>query len=285
MTNTALGQDLTNAHTSYAPSADGKSYIQPHYTAKLLSNIKNANQKVLSTLRLSQKHDLPMPVQGNISLDRFAEIGARDPDLAWPIYSALMKELTTPTNPKGGEGLQRPPLFLSMDAMDHTMRSSAYLNADAKPIHAHDLSLIAHYLSCMNGSAALPNGGMVLAAVSESNRAASPSLDHILASKHGEQTNYSEPVWDPHAGWNAKRKVEWDPYAPFDERVGKALEKAEVLKVQGLSKEEAKGVMEYYALSGMLRAKVTEGLVSEKWTLSGGGIVGQLERGAVRARF
>ena len=261
-TNNASGQDLTNAHTSYAPSADGKSYLQPHYTAKLLTNIKNANQKVLATLRLSQKHDLPMPVQGNISLDRFAEMGAREPDLAWPIYSALMKELTALSNPKGGEGLQRPPLFMSMDAMDHTMRPSAYLNADAKPIHAHDLSLIAHYLGCMNGSAALPNGGMVLAAVSESNRAASPSLDHILASKYGEQTNYSEPVWDPHAGWNAKRKAEWDPYAPFDERVGKALEKAEVLKVPGLSKEEAKGVMEYYACLLYTSPSPRDGLLS-----------------------
>ena len=56
-------------------------------------------------------------------------------------------------------------------------------------------------------------------------------------------------------------------------------------KVQGLSKVEARGVMEYYARSGMMRAAVTERLVSEKWSLAGNGIVGELEKAAVMTRF
>lgn len=34
----------------------------------------------------------------------------------------------------------------------------------------------------------------------------------------------------------------------------------------------------------MLRDQVTDRLVAEKWTLSGGGVVGELERASVRMR-
>jgi small subunit ribosomal protein S29 len=276
-----LAQDIAIGHTAYQPSPDGKTYVQPEYTATLLANIANGNQKVLSSLKLSQKHDLPIPIQSNISLDRFAELGARDPKIAWPIYVALLKELTLPSTP----GAQRPALLLTMDVADHIMSNSGYLNSDAKPIHSHDLAIVSHYLSYLSGSTSLPNGGLVLAAVSESNAKRSPTLSHVVATAYGDQTSWSEPAWNPHAGWEAPRKPSWDPYAPFDQRVADALTGVEMWKLQGLSKEEARGVMEYYALSGMLRREVTDRLVSEKWTLSGGGIFGELERGAVRARI
>ncbi|KAK5674250.1 hypothetical protein LTS10_012988 [Elasticomyces elasticus] len=79
----------------------------------------------------------------------------------------------------------------------------------------------------------------------------------------------------------------WDAYLPKDENVATVMESGvQVTKVAGLSKDEARSVMEYYARSGMLRGSpVTEGLVGEKWTLSGGGIIGELEKGTVGVRF
>ena len=70
-----------------------------------------------------------------------------------------------------------------------------------------------------------------------------------------------------------------------DAKVEAAVRGVQALKLPGLSKPEARGVMEYYARSGMFRNTITEGLVSEKWTLAGSGIVGELERATVRARF
>ena len=61
--------------------------------------------------------------------------------------------------------------------------------------------------------------------------------------------------------------------------------RANVIKVGGLSKEEARSIMEYYAESGMLRAKVDDGFVSEKWSLAGMGNIGELERASVRLRI
>ena len=80
-----------------------------------------------------------------------------------------------------------------------------------------------------------------------------------------------------------------NPFYPYDQRVlnvfnNAANSKIDVHRLSGLSKEEARGLMEYWARSGILRQSVDEGLVGEKWSLSGGGIIGELERGCVRMR-
>ena len=170
-----------------------------------------------------------------------------------------------------GEGLSRPPIMFTLDAIDHIMRISAYLNAEAEPIHAHDLLLPRHFVDLLSGREALSNGGMVLGAVSESNRAASHTLDHALTRNAAIQKEQDPPAWDP--------------YVKYDKNVQDAMQGVGVQRLEGLSREEARGIMEYYAHSGMLRNAVTDGLVSERWTLAGGGIIGQIENGTVKARF
>ena len=76
-----------------------------------------------------------------------------------------------------------------------------------------------------------------------------------------------------------------DPFLPYDTRSMESLKAAKVLKLKGLSKEEARGLMEYWAASGMLRSRVDEKTVAEKWTLAGNGIVGEIERAALRMRI
>ncbi|KAK4541534.1 hypothetical protein LTR36_007831 [Oleoguttula mirabilis] len=338
-------KDITIAHTSYRPvqTADGDTiYIQPHYTAQLLGNIAKANHGLLSGMRLGKQHQLPVPVQANISLARFAELGANDAELAWPVWQALWSELTAPSQPET-EGLQRPPIFVGLDGVDYIMRDSAYLDGEARPVHAHDLALIRDFTNFLSGKTELPNGGMVLAATSASNRPSAPTLEHCLSRGHAEPQLPSllaardrlreqcttaqstadldlsdidqllitlpTPLADQLRVFRRKLLASqgrgifssetiqqvcdafqpelprWDPYLAIDQRVADVMGRVTARKVQGLSKEEARGVMEYYARSGMLRGAVTEGLVGEKWTLAGEGIIGELEKGAVRARF
>ena len=74
-----------------------------------------------------------------------------------------------------------------------------------------------------------------------------------------------------------------NPFATYDDRVlGCVNEGIEVQRLEGVSREEARGLMEYWAKSGMLRRKVSEGFVGEKWAVSGGGVVGELQRATVR---
>lgn len=261
-------KDLTNAHTSYQPisTPNGTVYIQPHYTAKLLDNIAKANPEILAKLKVTKDHKLPIPLPQNTTLARLAEIGATDLDLAWPVWEALWSELLAKE-----QGQQLPPVMVCLDGVDHIMRLSAYLNPEAEPVHAHELALVQHFVGLLSGKTALPNGGMVLAATSESNRAAARTLDHSLLRNLAIQDEKEPPIWDP--------------YTAHDKWVQEAMETVRAQKVVGLSKAEARGIMEYYAHSGMLRQTVTDGLVSEKWTLSGGGIIGQVESGSVRLRF
>ncbi|KAK5107371.1 hypothetical protein LTR62_001351 [Meristemomyces frigidus] len=339
-------REITNAQTSYQPyrTPEGETiYIQPHYTAQLLLSISKANRGLLSNLRISEKHDLPMPLQSNISLARLVDLGANDPSLAYPIWRALWAELTSPSQPEV-EGQFRPPVFVSMDGVDHIMRPSAYLNSETKPIHAHELAVARDYSNLLSGKTSLPNGGMIMAATSASTRPSVPTLDHVLARKVAERQlqnilsicedlkhqaesakatqdlditaleairshNFESPLvakqvsnfrdriqrlcYDDRPLQDVQRALtsqefkipEWDPYAIIDQRVSDVMESVEVRKVEGLSKVEARGVMEYYARSGMVRAAITEGLVSEKWTLAGNGMVGELEKATVMARF
>jgi len=68
----------------------------------------------------------------------------------------------------------------------------------------------------------------------------------------------------------------------YDERVLQSITpELDIVELKGLSREETRGLMEYYAASGMLRHKIDEQFVTEKWTIAGGGVVGELEKAAV----
>ncbi|KAI7351549.1 hypothetical protein KC354_g12420 [Hortaea werneckii] len=344
-------KEMTIAHEAYQPVKleDGTTgYIQPQYTAHLLSNFAKANHGLLNNLRLSKEPKLPVPVQSNITLLRFVELGATDAELAWPVWQALWAELLAPSQPSK-EGLHRPPIFVSLDGLEFIMRDSAYLSAEAQPVHAHDLLLARDFINLLSGSTNLPNGGTVLAASSAGNRPSVPTLDFFLNRNHLEACNKTyKAIVDRLAQQIPKLKnpseldltelenppnslppfflsrlddletrlrntkdvaqlsrmlshrnpaalQEWNPYLPIDSRVAETMKPSAgdkgnvvgtpVQKLAGLSKAEARGMMEYYAQSGMLRQTVTEGLVSERWSLSGEGVVGELEKGSVRARF
>ncbi|KAI9877026.1 MAG: 37S ribosomal protein S23 mitochondrial [Pleopsidium flavum] len=263
-------QELTIGHTEYAPLSNSSpnQYVQKTYIANLLSQIGRANAPVLSGLKLSQKHTLPIPLQSNISLDRLADLGARDPDIAWPIFQALWKELITANT----EDIKRPPILLALDGLAHVMKTTQYHDTDVKNIHAHDLVIVKHFMDYLSGLRSLPNGGLVIAATSKSNNPKIPSLELALSQMEARGSGNNEVP-------------QRDPFQNFDDRVFQSLEGVQVTKLQGLTKEEARGLMEYYAKSGVLRQTVSEALVSEKWTLSGGGIVGELERATVKMRI
>ena len=73
-----------------------------------------------------------------------------------------------------------------------------------------------------------------------------------------------------------------NPWGEWDQAVAKSLKKPKVMQVKGVSRAEARGLMEYWAASGLLRQKVDERVVQDQWTLSGNGVVGEIERAALR---
>ncbi|KAL3417952.1 hypothetical protein PVAG01_10962 [Phlyctema vagabunda] len=260
-------QELTAATTEYTPipNTNPTQYTQHQYAALLLSQIGKANQAVLSSLILSMKHpDSPIPLQENISLARLAELGARDPEISWELFHIFWREMMV-------EG--RPPMLISMDSVSHLMGESAYRNPEFKLIHAHDLVLVKHFVDHLSGAAKLPNGGAVIGAMSRSHAPKLLAVELALTQQLERQNG--QPLSQPQG------------FKKYDAPSLKALGNGnvQVMKVAGLSRDEARGLMEYWARSGLLRQTVTEKVVAEKWALAGNGVVGEIERGALRMRI
>jgi small subunit ribosomal protein S29 len=76
----------------------------------------------------------------------------------------------------------------------------------------------------------------------------------------------------------------WNPFIEHDKVVQKVMRDVNVWSVEGINRPETRGIIDYYAKSGMLRATVTEALVNEQWAISGRGIIGEIERATLRMR-
>jgi small subunit ribosomal protein S29 len=267
-------QDIVNAHTDYAPlpKSSTMQYTQDTYTANLLQQILKSNGAFLESTKLSTTPDLPLPLPANASLKELAALGMANPEASWPVFMALWNELSLPG---------RPPVLLAVDGLSHIMRHSEYMSAEVKPVHAHDLTLVRHFIDHLSGQKKLPNGGVVLGATSHSNAPTSLALDFCIeAAQARQKTPDNVPQWNPY------KNVDVRVMEALKDLISKGKEgEFDVIKVGGLSKEEARAIMEYYAASGMLRHRVDEGFVTEKWSLAGMGNIGELEKASVRLRL
>ena len=163
----------------------------------------------------------------------------------------------------------RRPVLFCIDNLGFAMGMSGYRDAEFNPIHAHQLELLRWYMQHLSGAVKLPNGGMVLAATSGAGD--TPKLETLEVCLRRIEEG------DRFRGMSE--------YARYDERVLKVFERQgmQVQRLEGLSREEARGVMEYWAKSGMFPTKIDEERVGKEWVLSGGGNIGELERGCMRA--
>jgi small subunit ribosomal protein S29 len=239
--------------------------MQPVYILKLLQSIKRANEKVLAkTYTMTGHPELPQNITPNTPLLALCN-AAKEPDSAWPVFQALWNELTA-----HGTAANRPPILLSLDGLAHVMRVSDYRSPAFERIHSHDLALVRLFTDALGGAVQFPAGGAVLAATSRNNAPRSPSMELALAQREVEQAKRGEEV------------PQKDPFfRGYDDRVEAVLRSVQVLRLGGVSKLEARALMEYWAASGMLRATVDEKAVTEKWTLAGSGVLGEMERAAL----
>lgn len=257
-------------------------YVQPNATSALLNRTVEANFEVLSALKVSQQHPSLRGLKPGSTLAELAQLGCKDPAVAWPVFKALWTELTATAPAQGmDKNFQpRPPMVVAVDGLAHWMTQSAYRAADFTPIHAHDLVFVQHFLSLMqNGHSSLKNGGVVLYATSTSNNPAPFSLDIGLNQLAARQKGIdpSSPEYPQPAAYSYADTRVLDLFQPAEKTADKEGQ-LELQTLGGLTRDESRGYLEYFARSGLLREPVNEQWVSEKWTLSGGGVVGELEK-------
>jgi small subunit ribosomal protein S29 len=186
----------------------------------------------------------------------------------------LLSELTTP----GAE--HRPPLLLTIDGLDHWMGPSKYHAADHSIIHSHQFATIRTFLSKLfNSTTSLGNGGIALAATTASNTPAFPTfaplLNQVTALSNGTApTDPSFPLPAPY------QKVDSTVLGLLDPKA-----QTQIMQLKGVSRAEAGTLLGYYWRSGVLQEPLSAADVAERWTLAGGGVVGELARVGQSARI
>lgn len=269
-TTKTIAQELTTACTEYAPvpDSDPQVWFQPIYALKLMANIRAANKSLLENLYTSRSYEtLTNPVAEGANLVALID-SAREADHAWPVFSAFWHELFVVK--EDGTGKARPPVLFALDGLSSIMRVSDYRATNFDPIHSHDMVLVREFVNMLAGKTLLPNGGAVIGATSRNNAARNQSMELAINRQLERQAGVPEEKITPR-----------DPYCrKYDERTDQILEGTglEVIDVRGISKAEARSLMEYWAASGLLRAQVDETTVSEKWMTGGNGIIGEMER-------
>ncbi|KAJ5291864.1 hypothetical protein N7478_001115 [Penicillium angulare] len=275
-------RELVSGDTGYTPIEGSKptQYVQPNATSALLNRTVEANREVLATLRVSQEHSALKGLKPNSTLEDLAKLGFSDAALSWPVFQALWTELTATAPAPGLEKnfQTRPPMVVTVDGLAHWMGESAYRASDYTPVHAHDLVFVKHFLSLLEPGSSLKNGGVVLYATSTSNSPSSYSfevaLDQITARQEGVEVSSPEyPQPEPYSKADTRVLDVFKPQKPSGKEGALELQ-----KLGGLTREETRGFLEYFARSGLLREDVNEKWVSDKWSLSGGGIIGELEK-------
>ncbi|KAJ5312734.1 hypothetical protein PENANT_c007G03915 [Penicillium antarcticum] len=270
-------RELVSGDTAYAAieGTNPTQYVQPGAASALLTRTVAANTELLSSLKISQDHPAFKSLTPKSSLEDLAKLGFHDPAVSWAAFQALWKELTA-TAPAAGlekDFQPRPPMLVSVDGLAHWMTDSAYRDVDYKPIHAHDLAFVNHFLSLLKEGDSLKNGGLLLYATSSSNnpnpKDFNVALDQLKARQAGIKP--SSPEYPQPAAYTVT-----DPRVL--EMFSKVQSSVELQTLTGLTRDEARGFMEYFARSGLLRESVNDTWVSEKWSLSGGGIIGELEK-------
>lgn len=221
---------------------------------RLLQTVYKVNKRIIDTLKAEKAWPAFNIAQGDSLGVLFRNL--KEGDQAWPALRLLWTELTVPG---------RPPVLFTLDGLAHINKISEYRDQNLKLVHGHDLSIVRLFVDAISGKLPLPNGGAVIAAHSDSNALYHPSQELALSQREASQAGREIPPKDPYE-------------RGYDDRVYEMLKDCSVLRIEGVSQDEARSLMEYWGASGMIRAALNAGFVTEKWSLGGHGNVGEMER-------
>jgi len=237
-------------HTEYEHDPASGTWAQREYTRSLLSRISSANHAVLARLTLSKEHTLNrVEFPAETDLAQFCQHGAGDPTLSHEVFTTLLEELSLSG---------RPPVLFAVDSLNFLMQNSDYRDADYNIIHAHDLAIPKQFLDFLNGTRAFPRG-LVIGATSAAGAPRTDAFEYALR------------------GWKLPA------YSKLDTRIVSSISGAEIMQIGAMAGEEAKSLLEYCRVSGLLRdgRPLSDEQVAQRVAVSSG-LAKELVAGCVR---
>ncbi|KAI9236630.1 MAG: mitochondrial ribosomal death-associated protein 3-domain-containing protein [Podila humilis] len=227
-----------NSSYAYNTVPHSTSFVQPLLASTLVGQIHNVNKSVLSKLVTSEmvkvgRHD----VEKGTSLSALLEVGVKDQFAAQEVMEVFMKEM---------RAQKEIPTLIAVDEVNSFFRPTQYLRQDGKEMDPEHLKLPKLFLDYISGKSSL-NHGAVVAATSDS----------LMINK--------SEVLEVALGTKVV-----SPYKSLSQTIMPWATGLTTVQVPNYTREEAKGVFDYYKKGNIIFDAASEPLFLNKFISSNG---------------
>ncbi|KAF9438327.1 37S ribosomal protein S23 mitochondrial [Entomortierella beljakovae] len=227
-----------NSSYPYNKVASTSSFTQPSLASTVIGQVNSVNNTILSKIVTSEdarvgRHD----VKAGTSLTELLEVGIKDPFAAQNVLEVLLKELGTQ---------KEIPTLIAVDEVNHFFRPTQYLGQDGEELDPERLDLPKLFLQYISGKSSLSRGAVVTAVSNTHYSNKSEVLDIALGVK------------------------EVSPYKKISQPILSWTEGLTRIEIPNYTREEAKGVFDYYKKGDVLFDAPSETLFLNKYITSSG---------------
>ncbi|KAF9902088.1 37S ribosomal protein S23 mitochondrial [Linnemannia zychae] len=227
-----------NSSFAYNKVANTTSFVQPLLASNLVGQIQNVNKSVLDNIKTSEdaivgRHE----IQKGTPLNALLEVGVKDQFAAQDVMEFFMKEISNQKD---------IPTLVAVDEINSFFRPTQYLSQDNKELDPEHLQLSKLFLNYISGKSSFKHGAVVGA-----------TSDTLLANK--------SEVLDVALGVK-----EVSPYKRLSETLSPWTQGLTSVKVPSYTREEAKGVFDYYKKASIFFDAPSEPYFLNKFITSNG---------------
>ncbi|KAF8940542.1 mitochondrial ribosomal death-associated protein 3-domain-containing protein [Dissophora ornata] len=227
-----------NSSFPYNKVPNSTSFVQPSLASTLIGQILNVNRSVLNKITIPEnvkagRHD----IEEGTTLSSFLEAGIKGQYAAQDVIEVFMKQISAQ---------KEVPTLIAIDEINHFFRPTQYLSHDGKELDPEHLKLPELFLNYISGKSSLEHGAVVGA-----------TSDALLANK--------SEVLEVALGVK-----EVSPYKNLSQTILPWTQGLAKVEVPNYTKEEAKGVFDYYKKGHVFYDAPSESLFFNKFITSGG---------------
>ncbi|KAG0377283.1 37S ribosomal protein S23 mitochondrial [Mortierella sp. AD032] len=227
-----------NSSFAYNKVANSTSFVQPLLTSNLVGQIQNVNRAVLDKINTTEealvgRHE----IKKGTSLSALLEFGVKDQFASQDVMEVFMKEISNQKD---------IPTLVAVDEVNSFFRPTQYLSQDNKELDPEHLMLPKLFLNYISGKSTFKHGAVVGA-----------TSDTLLANK--------SEVLDVALGVK-----EVSPYKRLSETILPWTQGLTSVKVPSYTREEAKGVFDYYNKANIFFDVASEPFFLNKFITSNG---------------
>ncbi|KAF9956421.1 37S ribosomal protein S23 mitochondrial [Mortierella alpina] len=227
-----------NSSYAYNKVPNTTTFVQPSLASALAGQINSVNKDALSKIVTSEKAKVGRhEVEKGTTLSALLQMGIKDQLAAQDVLEVFMNEL----------GAQKDiPTLIAVDEINSFYRPTQYLSQDGKELDPDHLKLPKLFLNYISGKSSLDHGAVIGA-----------TSDSLLANK--------SEILEVALGVK-----EVSPYKSLSQTIAPWTQGLTKFEVPGYTRQEAKGVFDYYKKGNVFYDAPSEALFLNKFITSNG---------------